>query len=240
MDGTSTVLTNTPEPSPARAKVKRGRERFMDRNAPVRWFHVFLFVATMPLLWAASSPAGGTLLWSAASLGVLSIGALVWAAWLINWFAGRRWDHPRPSGRRFLIAPLCACIFGGLIFINAPLWARWNQAQPTLERIAADAPPARTDGRPLEFDVPDNAGTYRLDHGVRVDDDVFIFLTRTSGGSSGFLVGSGFAYLPDGPDPARADPVTGVDPSRTALVTGAERTALSHLTGNWYAWASYW
>lgn len=51
-------------------------------------------------------------------------------------------------------------------------------------------------------------------------------LPRPSG--SGFLVGAGFAYLPDGPDPAQLDPVSNFP------------MTYEHLAGNWYTWASHW
>lgn len=238
MDGTTAVATT--EPRRADKRAGNPRHRFLNRTGPGWWFHLMLALATLPLLWAVSSPAGGRLNWTLVSLGVLAIGALLWTAWLINWFAGRRLDRPRTSGLWFLIAPLGACLFGVLVLTHAPLLARWNHAQPVLDEVAATAPPARADGRPLEFDVPTNAGTYRLDHAVRVGDDIFIYLQPSSGGSTGFLVDSGFAYLPDGPDPTQADPVTGAHSSRTRLATNGDETVVAHLTGDWYTWASYW
>lgn len=236
MDGTPTAV----EVEQPRPKVGPGRVPLRDRTVPPWWFHLVLLVATLPLLWSISSPTGGILNWTVLSLGVLFVGALVWVAWLIDWTGGRRWDGPRPSGIRFIIAPLCACVFGALVFVNAPLWARWNHAQPSFERIADGAPPARTDGRPLEFDVPASAGTYHLDHAVRIDDDVFIYLAPRTGGSTGFLVDAGFAYLPDGPDPTQPDPLTGAHRSRTRLATNGDETVIEHVTGDWYTWASYW
>lgn len=242
MDGTTQATTAEPRRADGWADEWAGkpRHRFLNRTRPGWWFHLTLALATLPLLWAVSSPAGGTLNWTLVSLGMLAIGALSWTAWLINWFARRRSDRPRTSGLRFLIAPLGACLFGALVLTHAPLLARWNHAQPVLDEVAANAPPARTDGRPLEFEVPTSAGTYLLDHAVRVGDDIFIYLQPSSGGSSGFLVDSGFAYLPNGPDPTQADPVTGAHSSRTRLATNGDETVVTHLTGDWYTWASYW
>lgn len=225
MDGVSTFVTI--EPPPLLTAFERGRERVL-RSTPGWKFHLVLALATLPLLLAISSPAGGNFFLSMLSLWVLFLSALAWIARLIIWIVARRPDRPRLSGRVFLIAPLCAAVVVGLFFANIPLQARWNQAKPTLAKIVEDAPPARADGEPLEFDVPGTAGTYGLDRGVRVGDDVFIVLSNKSGGFIGFLE-AGFAYLPGGVDPVRANPVA-----------AAERTTLTHLTGNWYTWSSSW
>lgn len=106
MDGTSTVVTA--EPERPRTAVARGRARLIE-SAPAWWFHVLLLPPTLLLFWADSSPAGGSSLLTFGSLGVLFLGASVWASWLImwlfNWFGARRRKQPRPPGRRFLIAP---------------------------------------------------------------------------------------------------------------------------------------
>ncbi|MEO6987387.1 MAG: hypothetical protein ABI239_01930 [Aquihabitans sp.] len=225
MDGASTYVSI--DPPPLLTAFERGRERVL-RSTPGWKFHLVLALATLPLLWAISSPAGGNFALSMLSVWVLFLGALVWIARLIIWIFGRRSDHPRPSGRVFFIAPLCAVVVVGLFLTNIPLRARWRHAEPTLASIVEGAPPASTDGRPLEFDVPATAGTYGLDRGIRLGDDVYIVLSNKSGGFIGFLE-AGFAYLPD-----RADPVL------VNQVTGAESMTFTHLTGDWYTWTSTW
>ncbi len=159
--------------------------------------------------------------------------ALAWGVWLLKWVVARVRNEVTRSGWRFLGAPACGTIFVGALIFDLPLQARWSLAQPSFDRIVETAPLAPDPDEPLVFEAPDVAGPYRLERALRVGDDVFVSVRSDLRDGAvlnfGFLRGSGFAYLP-----------TGQTPSAAEFVSGGFEVHYRHVSGNWFAWSSYW
>ena len=210
----------------------------LDRSAPrvpgsPGWlFHLVLALVGALCLSAASIPGGVGALLFMFSGAVFVAAALAWGAWLLRWAVARARHEATQPVRWFLVAPVCGAMFVGTLVLDLPLRARWSLAQPSFDRIVETAPPAPEPGQALQFEVPDVAGTYRLEGAQRVGDDVFVSVRSdlVDGAvlNAGFLSASGFAYLPTGQLPS------------PELFAGGFEVHHRHVRGRWYAWSSHW
>lgn len=191
-------------------------------------FHLLLVLATVPLIFAASSPAGGWFLWALGSGLFLAAAGVFWMVWVGLWFAARRRGFAVGSARWFVVAPVTGVLLLVFLALDIPLQLRWSQAQPAFDRLVKEA--ATPDGvEPVELETPSRLGTYAIDRAESLDGQTFVFLD-TSSSPRPFLTSAGFAHLPAGP---RHDyPVL--------CVVGGERVEYRHLTGPWYTFAAYW
>jgi hypothetical protein len=191
-------------------------------------FHLVLTLATVPLIFAASSPAGGRFLWTLASGLFLAAAGVFWMVWVGLWFSARRRGFAVGSARWFVLTPVAGVLLLVLLALDIPLQLRWSQAQPAFDRLVEEA--ETPDGvEPVDLETPAKLGTYAIDRAESLDGQTFVFLD-TSSSPSPFLTSAGFAHLPAGP---RHDyPVL--------RVVGGERVEYRHLTGSWYTFAAYW
>lgn len=216
-------------------QLQRGGELARTLPESPGWpFHLVLAVVGALWLAGTSVPGGvGLLLFTYSGL-VFLAAALVWGVCLLRWVIARARHEATRRGWRFLVAPLGGAIFLSALMLDVPLEARWSLAQPGFDRIAEAAPRAPDLDEPVAFEVPAAVGTYRLERALRVKDDIFVYVRSglrdgvVSG--AGFLLDSGFAYLPTGKMPA-PNPVD---------EGGFEKVHYRHVGGNWYAWSAYW
>ncbi|MBL7497853.1 hypothetical protein I6A84_23435 [Frankia sp. CNm7] len=184
---------------------------------PPGWvFHGFLVVPTAALLWAASAPVGDFLL-TVSSVFALAVAAFIWnvrvalATWVrVRW----SWWFP--------VAPLVGALVAGLVVADVPRPVRWDLSRGAFESVVVGLPPASADAEWHDIDVPTWVGAYRIIGAYRVGTAV-IFYEETGA----LFDDAGFAYLPDGPDPA--------------LANGSfESPRYHHLDGPWYTWVAGW
>jgi hypothetical protein len=202
------------------------------RRQPGWAFHVGVGVLAVPLLWSATSPAGGGgfLLWAVTGA-LLFAAAVAWVGWLAAW-ARRR--GTREPGRRFLVAPIGGVVFVALLALMVPVRARWLVGRGDFDRlleVAAATDPDAAPFEPVDVEVPDRLGTYAVDRAVRVGDDLFVFLDIAPGAGGPFLVDAGFAHLPNG----LREPL-----SPGGVPLAYDRVEATHLWGDWYTWSGYW
>jgi hypothetical protein len=184
-----------------------------------------LAVCVVGLLWSRSVP-GTALAEGLAAAAALGLVALVWAGRGVTYLIARRRQRARRGARRFLVAPLVGAVALLLVGLDTPLRARWALSRGAFEDVveASGSSPSRAAGpdRWQGVDTPDRIGLYRITSVSHVG-EAFIFWEA----HGAFIDDAGFAYLPDGPDPA--------------LEAGwFESPDFHHLGGPWYAWTASW
>ena len=197
---------------------------------PGRVFHAVLAVAVVAFLWSRSVP-GIALMEDLASTAALGLVALVWFGRGVSYLLARRRGvtRARPRARRrarwFLAAPVAGALTLALAGLDAPLRARWALSRGAFEHVVETGPPSSPDaGRDgwQGIEAPDRIGLYRITSASRFGEAVLFWEAHGA-----FVDDAGFAYLPDGPDPA--------------LESGwFESPQFRHLGGPWYAWTASW
>lgn len=145
------------------------------------------------------------------TLAVICAWILVGAGWLVP--VAARVIRRRRLEPADMIVPALAAVVGALVFLDAPLHARYR-----LSRGAMDAAAKRVLAHPERARSIHRIGLWPTDRVERIPGGM-----RFTVSGAGFLDPGGFAYSPRG-DPANA---------------GGE-DAYTHLDGPWYLWDESW
>ncbi len=194
-------------------------DRFQEKTPGVR-FYAACTLTALALIWASTDP--GYV--GAQYEGAFYIAVMLGVYWLL-----RLALHVRAGGkhgRRFLVAPVCALVLGGLLWTEAPFQVRWEHSEAAFAEVVAALPP----GEPAEewnedeesLDVPGRLGTYRVSRAERVPGGVLFEVPGTCGWSSM----SGFGWFPTKPDPLAVE------------TSGFSKPVFWHLDGPWYGWCA--
>jgi hypothetical protein len=202
----------------------RDRPLFDLDAPPGRVFHAVLAVSVLGCLWSRSVP-GSALLEGLASAAALGLVALVWVGRGVGYLVARRRRRARRGAPWFLVAPVVGALTLALVGIDAPLHARWALSRGAFEQVVETGTPSSphvTGDGWQGVEAPDRIGLYRIPSVSRRGEAVIFWEAHGA-----FIDDAGFAYLPDGPDPA--------------LEAGwFESPEFRHLGGPWYAWTASW
>lgn len=164
------------------------------------------------ILWAGSYPSGGLMPGLAAVI-LAGITGVLWFVFLIAGLRARRFQFLG------MITAVGIVVLVGSVFaarIELPLLARFAIVRPDFDRVVAARAAAGTGEKPC----PAWIGSYRINECWTSGTGTY-FSER----DGGFLNGTGFAYLPDGPPD---------DPPMVGSVT------YSQLRGSWYWYIQEW
>jgi hypothetical protein len=203
----------------------RNRQPFDPDAPPGRVFHAALLVSVLALLWARSVP-GSALAEGLAAAAALGLVVLVWFGRGVTYLIARRRRRARRGAAGFLVAPAVGALALVLVALDTPLHARWALSRGAFEDVVEAGPASSPDAvgadRWQGIEAPDRIGLYRITSVSRVGEAVIFWEAHGA-----FIDDAGFAYLPDGPDPA--------------LEAGwFESPTFHHLGGPWYTWTASW
>lgn len=184
--------------------------------APPGWvFHAVLVLPALAVLYADSFP--GVAFFVLISAGWVLLGAsVVWAVRLVVW---RRLRGSTRRVRWFALAPLGAVVVSMLLWVDAPLRARWQMSQAAFDTAAHQVQAGELSGATYDSR---RLGLYTVTNVEQVKRGI-LFYEKTGS----LLDDAGFAYLPSGPYP---DLENG----------GFEAPEFMSLGNGWYAWTASW
>lgn len=190
--------------------------------APPGWkFHAVLVLPALALLYAYSFPGMAFFVWILAAW-VLLGASVVWAVRLLGFFVWRRRRGPTVAtgrARWFAIAPLGAVVVGLLLWVDAPLRARWQISRGAFDRAARQVQAGELSGATYDSR---RLGLYTVTNVEQVKRGILFYEETGS-----FLDDAGFAYLPGGPSPELEN-------------GGFENPQFVALGNGWYAWTASW
>ena len=184
-------------------------------------FHALAAIPALVLLWAFSVPGFNLFEFGLATLFLL-FAAAVWIVRGISYLVAVAHDRAHGNPAWFVLAPCAAMVVGLLVLLHVPTRVRWAASRHEFNVVAAHARPAGSTERWVSVEVPAHVGAYDIQRGYRAGHALILYEAHGD-----LFDDAGFAYLPDGPDPA--------------LANGSfEAPQYTRLGGDWYSWTASW
>jgi hypothetical protein len=186
------------------------------RRPPGLAFHLATAAAALGFLWSMTTPVWMFVLGMVCAF-VLFGGWLVWLVRAAVYGVQRRRGTAQGHTWWLLVAPIGSVLLSAVLAFGVAFRVRWAGS-----RTAFDDAVEQVQGGERGVDVPTRIGWYDITR-IRVDGDAVFFYE----GNCGLVDDCGFAYLPDGPDPAFEN-------------GGFESPSYGHIGGPWYAFSAGW
>ena len=190
-------------------------------NPPGRWFHTVVAVQTVVLLVAAVGPAADIVVFSLSLWVVLTL-VVIWLIRALRYRVTASRGSSARSAWRFAIAPVLALVLAVLLATDVPLRLGWAVSRPSFESAVATELSRPQNADPYGDLTDHTVGLYRVIDTRRIGAHGVAFQVEP-----GDFNDSGFAYLPDGPDPKQVGP-------------WAEEPQFMSLGDHWYTWYASW
>jgi hypothetical protein len=152
-------------------------------SPPRWWFHSFLAVAALALLWSQSVP-GDDFFWLIIGLGMWVVMGIVWLILCLVGGGRPRWW--------LFVAPAMAASVIALVLVDIPIKVRFELSRADFDTAVAALPRDTRTGSGAG-----SVGSYDITHWSKVRGGVILHDSN----SSGVTNDAGFAYLPEGPTP---------------------------------------